>query len=395
MKIAYISFEYPPHTAIGGIATYTESVANLMAARGHHVEVFAWGPETKTGTGGGGNKPLVHYIQTQGRDIFHREIVPFFTSRHRQVAFDLAEAPEYSYEGMGVLQAFPDLPLITRFHTPAFLVKELNKKYAGTSFSSLLKKSFGLGQYVKEKDPEFRQAKLSAGLSAPSRSMATIIKDRWDLDNIRTIPNPFIPPASLLDIPENTSSNRVTYFGRLEIRKGVVQLAAAIPLVLAARPDLRFRFIGKPNYAPGKKEMMDVYLKKRLAPFLSSIDFVPHLPKEKIPAALADTDICIFPSYWENFGYTCVEAMAAARGVLASKFGGMQDMLEDVAPDWLIDPMHPEEMAEKIITLAGQPVLRAKTGLLCREKVLAVYGNQTMDATASFYSGIAAGRKEA
>ena len=41
MKIALISYEYPPDTAYGGIATYVEQAARMLSERGHYVEVFA------------------------------------------------------------------------------------------------------------------------------------------------------------------------------------------------------------------------------------------------------------------------------------------------------------------------------------------------------------------
>lgn len=40
LKIAYLNFEFLPHTAIGGIATYTEQIVKLMAARRHLIELF-------------------------------------------------------------------------------------------------------------------------------------------------------------------------------------------------------------------------------------------------------------------------------------------------------------------------------------------------------------------
>ncbi len=40
MHIALISHEYPPDTAVGGIATYVKQAAAMLAGRGHKVEVF-------------------------------------------------------------------------------------------------------------------------------------------------------------------------------------------------------------------------------------------------------------------------------------------------------------------------------------------------------------------
>jgi hypothetical protein len=49
MKIAFISYEYPPDSAHGGIATYMHQAARMMSGRGHHVEVFA-GSRHRSGT---------------------------------------------------------------------------------------------------------------------------------------------------------------------------------------------------------------------------------------------------------------------------------------------------------------------------------------------------------
>jgi glycogen synthase len=45
MKIAFISYEYPPDTSYGGIATYVKQASQLLCQRGHHVEVFAASPD--------------------------------------------------------------------------------------------------------------------------------------------------------------------------------------------------------------------------------------------------------------------------------------------------------------------------------------------------------------
>ena len=44
MKIALISYEYPPDTAIGGIATYVSQIAQVLHRRGNQVEIFCASP---------------------------------------------------------------------------------------------------------------------------------------------------------------------------------------------------------------------------------------------------------------------------------------------------------------------------------------------------------------
>ena len=389
MKIAFISFEFPPDTAIGGIATYVEHAAKLMAGKGHKVEVFSSSPFRESLNEYFSENILVHRIRTIDRDNFCKQILPAFTQRHKLVNFDLAESPEYSYEGIEIKKAFPDLPMIVRFHTPSFWVKHLNKKFITGSFKEKLKKALGIKQYKKENDKEYLFSLMANGWVVPCTDMKNILVEHWgfDADKIEIIPNPFLPSDDLLAIPDETHSNTVTFIGRLEVRKGVTQLAAAIPVVLEQKPEVRFCFVGKPNHAPDKKRMMDVYLKELLKPFEKNIQFIPHVPKEQISRLLAQTDICVFPSYWELFGYVCTEAMAAARGIVAGNKGGMKDMLEDINGGILVDPQSPDEIAGGILFLLNNPAERIAMGRRSRAKAINYYGKEVPGLIEKYYLG--------
>ena len=41
MKIAFVTYEYPPETGGGGIGTSAQQTAELFSKKGHSVEVFA------------------------------------------------------------------------------------------------------------------------------------------------------------------------------------------------------------------------------------------------------------------------------------------------------------------------------------------------------------------
>jgi len=49
MKIALVSYEYPPDTSYGGISTYVYQAAHMLVKAGHLVEVFTASP-TRTGS---------------------------------------------------------------------------------------------------------------------------------------------------------------------------------------------------------------------------------------------------------------------------------------------------------------------------------------------------------
>jgi glycosyltransferase involved in cell wall biosynthesis len=221
--------------------------------------------------------------------------------------------------------------------------------------------------------------------------MAAVVCEKWVLakDRITVLPSPLLPQEALLHIPADTQSNTVTYLGRMEGRKGVHLLAKAIPIVLQKKPDTLFRLIGKTNIGPNGKGTMIDYMKEQLQPWLHRIEFIEQVPPHEIPLWLGKTDICVFPSLWEAFGYVCIEAMSAARGVVASKYGGMNDMLADIGKELLIDPENKTELADAILSLLEKPQKRIAVGRQSREKARDYYGLEVPRQNLSFYKGVA------
>jgi glycosyltransferase involved in cell wall biosynthesis len=207
-----------------------------------------------------------------------------------------------------------------------------------------------------------------------------------DGKRIDLLPYVFVPDRELLSVPAATNFKAVTFLGRLEVRKGVVALGDAIPMVLRTHPDTVFRFVGRTGPAPsGGRSMVD-YLRTRLAAHLDRIEFVDHVPPERIAGCLAQTDVCVFPSLWENFPNVCLEAMSAARGIVASREGGMQDMLDDIAGGILIDPASSSQLAHAVIRMLDRPLERQQMGARSRAKIVEYYGQEVPRLTDEYYS---------
>ena len=191
----------------------------------------------------------------------------------------------------------------------------------------------------------------------------------WGLDprKVSFFPLFFTPEESLLQIPVETRTNVVTYYGRLEIRKGVVDLADAIPLILRECPEARFRFVGRSLWAPRPRTDMKAFLAQKLAAHTRSVEFLDPVPSSQIPTLLAGTDICVFPSVWESFGYTCLESMSAGRGVVATDPSGMAEMLRDGPEEFgkLAPPRSPADIARAVISLLQAPEERMRLGGGC------------------------------
>ncbi|MBA3748282.1 MAG: glycosyltransferase family 4 protein, partial [Solirubrobacterales bacterium] len=87
-------------------------------------------------------------------------------------------------------------------------------------------------------------------------------------------------------------------------------------------------------------------------------------------ACLARASVCLVPSRFEAFGYTCLEAMSCGRPVVASKVGGLPEIISDGQDGQLVAPDDPDALSEAVIGLLTDPDLRWRLGSAARATVL-------------------------
>jgi glycosyltransferase involved in cell wall biosynthesis len=402
MKIALFSYEFPPDTARGGIATYFHQISRILSARGHHVEVFAGGLEGTTTTSEDGvtvhrlapEKAVAHHVAYEG---FHRIVAPFFAARHAVIGFDLIEGPELEAEAREALRLVPDIAFVIKLHSPSLLLwrsdllqartpalldrirlKIAAKRLGMPTFWGRYKKPASIPEVMLHKDQLERSHALDADeILVPSPAMGLKMVSEWGLDGskIHHIPNPYIPSPELLAIPIDTHTNVVTFLGRLQLLKGVIELALAIPMILRRHPKTRFRFVGGSSSCVLGD--LQHYLKNfLLRDHMDSVEFTGFVPMSGVPGILAATDICVFPSFWESFSNACVEAMAAGRGVVGSTSGGMSSILGSGKVGYLVEPGDPQAIARAVNALLADPVKRMSFGEAAREHVLNEYNSR-------------------
>ena len=383
MKIALISYEYPPDTAVGGVGTYVLQISKLLSLRGHHVEVFTGSPDREIQENYSG--VIVNRVLVTERKSFPIAIIDVFRRRHQEVHFDVMESPEVGAEALHLIEAYPKIPLVVKLHTPSFMVSELNyvhpsiysrvRRFVGALRRFERPKPFATQQYDARYDPEYQLALSADEVTTPSVALGEELVEEWTLDpnKVFAIPNPYVPNQRLLKIPTDTQTQVVTYLGRLERRKGVVELAKAIPYVLGNYPEVKFRFIGQDQPFSATMPSCQAYLENLLEGFMDSVEFTGKVSLDQIPDYLAQTDICVFPSLWENFPNVCLEAMAAGRGVVGSSAGGMVEMLDHGKAGILVPPDDFESIAIAIEQLLSNPALRISLGQKARARVISEY----------------------
>lgn len=379
MRIAFVSFEYAGSPGGGGIGTYVRNAAAMLASRGHEVEVFCGQGQPSPSGASVTVLPVGASAET-----FAAGVVPVFAKRHAHAPFDVVEGPEYHADAALVAKAFPSVPLVVRLHTPSYLIRAMDL----AELSLARKARFILGglkagriprpfwRYDLAGDPERRHVLDADEIVAPSAAMRARAQADWGLafERVTLIPNVFEPSPNLLEIEPRTNSGRVLYLGRVEARKGVVTLAHAMPRILQACPDARFRIVGRVLPDPVTGEDLGERMRRIMGPAAQAAEFVGAVPYDEIPAHFAECDICVLPSDWEASGYACQEAMAAARGVVASAAGGMAEFIRHGETGLLAPPRDPSAFADAVIDLLRSPERRMGLGAAARAHVIAAYG---------------------
>jgi glycosyltransferase involved in cell wall biosynthesis len=234
-----------------------------------------------------------------------------------------------------------------------------------------------LGSYL---DRRLRLADCVDLFIAPSQ----FLRDKMvqhGLDARRLVVQPNFLPPDLLDPPPSPplpgdaapdGKGYALFFGRLSREKGVATLIEA----MARLPQSKLVIAGD---GPQQPELEA--LARRLAP--GRVRFAGYQPPEKLQATLRRASLVIVPSEWyENCPYAILETFAAGKPVVASRIGGIPELVQHGQDGLLFEPGNAGEMADCIRTLAVDSCLRRQLGQSARKKIEELYQPQ------SHYAGL-------
>ena len=144
------------------------------------------------------------------------------------------------------------------------------------------------------------------------------------------------------------------YVGRLSPEKGI----ETILTVARALPDVRFKIVGR---GPEEQAL------HRLGHACPNVEFVGFQSGDALWELYRGARALLLPSRWhENFPLTVLEAMAAGKPVIASRVGGIPEMVEDHCTGILVSPLDMHGWAEAVARLAYDEDMRAQFGRQAR-----------------------------
>ena len=181
-----------------------------------------------------------------------------------------------------------------------------------------------------------------------------------ETDRVHVIPIGSYNLYRLLANPaQRESPNTVLFFGRIWGYKGLQYLIEAEPLITQAVPDARIVIAGHGEPFEKYRQMM-----------VNPHNFEVHnyrIPDEEVGHFFQQASVVALP-YVEasQSGVTSV-AYAFGKPVVATRVGGLPDVVKDGQTGLLVPPANAQSLAEAIVTLLKDASLRRKMGLKAKE----------------------------
>jgi len=199
------------------------------------------------------------------------------------------------------------------------------------------------------------------------------------------------------NITEKDKTRRLLFVGRVSPEKGVHVLLDAFQIIAGRHPQTQLEIAGP------KKQLSLVFLRSLsddddavdLASFYdrsscssyfsylqrqldslgiaSRVTFSGSIPHTHLVNHYRNADVLINPSFSESFGMSLIEAMSCEVPVVATRVGGMPEIVEEGKTGLLVEPGNAPALAEAILSLLANEDSRRSMGKAGRQRVLELF----------------------
>jgi glycosyltransferase involved in cell wall biosynthesis len=364
-RIAFVSREVAPFGG-GGIGTYVRATAQALAPvadvtvfttdlhRAAHEGLVRDGDPGISGLEirfvpepGEVNEPETHH------QVWSANAFEALVDAYPDGGPDLAEFPDYLGEGFVTAQArrtgdprLANTTVCVRLYTTAEMTGVLDG-CVGDAFAERL--TFELERYALAQCDHVLWPGGDVLGTYQRRFGAEAIASPVHVRHVLDIPT--APPATIPDAPDEPFT-RLLYLGRLERRKGVLNLARALGGI--PQTDFSLTFAGgDTDTAPlgqSMRAMLDLMLSGD-----PRVTFLDQLPRTEVAELIDAHDLVVMPSLWECWPAVGLEALQRNRPLLTSATGGFTEMVQEGRSGWKVAEAGPGALAEALERVLGGP----------------------------------------
>jgi glycosyltransferase involved in cell wall biosynthesis len=230
----------------------------------------------------------------------------------------------------------------------------------------------------REKSPRWLQRLIdwalrgAAAATVPGKCLRFNFLGHLREDQVFAVPNGIEVPNPLPTVTKPPGRFTVLYLGNLVREKGVFVILDAIPLVKARCPEAQFVFAGAWWSEKDGAEADRLVRERGLS---SCVEFTGMVTGDRKWGIVAQGDVLVFPTYfrYETLGQVLLEAMGVGLPVIATRRAAIPEVVEDGVNGLFVAEQDARDLAEKIVTLANDPALRARMSAANKQKYANYY----------------------
>lgn len=363
MNICLVSTGFPPENG-GGIGTYIYNLSKGLIVLGHTVHVIT--PTSQSYyTVDQEDGFYVHRLPKKSFPIIEAyfpgvrwsfQLYKLIKKLHENSSFDLIEFPNWEASGV-VSQLLLNIPVVVRLHTPFFETLSLDSD----------KVSFGDNMVCRF---EKWSCKKANQLISSTCCHAKTIIDQYKID----INEICILPLGIIDknikAENNKSKNpkfNILYVSRLENRKGTLAFLKSLPLIYEQYPNIQVDIIGSDRpHAPGDIKFKQ-YFEQNFDALGDAVTFHGFVDDQTLDNFYRSADIFVVPSVYESFGLIYVEAMMYGLPSVATKGGGIPEVITHGIDGFVTEINNSEQIAERVVEFINNEALLTNMGIAARK----------------------------
>lgn len=346
-----VTSEYPP--VLGGVAYFVHNLSIRLSEKGHKVTVITRGSRKL-------RKQCV-----QGLVVFRAPFVPlypFHVQLHGIFVNQLFRSLEDDFDVVHIHIPLPpyirtSLPTLATVHG----LVELRSRYIDNySVRSMAEKLFSNLVFSME----LKLLQNVNAITAVSNFTAEELGEYYGFEksNIRVLGNGvnlkfYRPGDSGMRLPN------ILFAGRLDHKKGLLELVNSAQYVCRMRPDATFVIAGAGPLDSGLRRLVNEN------GLNGNFSFLGHVDKNTLLKCYQSASIFVLPSYYEGIPNVILEAMACGLPVVATRAGGIPEVVTNGKNGFLVSPKNPEEISQAILGLLDDERLRKDMGEASRKEM--------------------------
>jgi glycosyltransferase involved in cell wall biosynthesis len=172
---------------------------------------------------------------------------------------------------------------------------------------------------------------------------SSLVLNALERPQIGRRPLPFDPP-------------RILFLGRLVPEKGVDWALTALPAVFRRFPNARFVVAGE------GPDLQELKTKTKNLGLAARVEFLGPVPPESVSDLLNDATMVVMPSRIEGFGLVALEAAMMGRPVVATRVGGLPEVVIDGQTGLLVEQNDSAAFAQAILRLLDDTEMARQFG---------------------------------